>query len=81
MTKRRTMPLMAVQLERKPLLKIRAERQRRGWRMLDLAFHANVPVSELSRIETGQSRPYPAYAERLSATLGLRPDELQEVAE
>ncbi len=61
------------------LLRIRAERQKRGWRQIDLAYHANVPISELSRIETGQARPYPAYAERLSSVLGLLPDELQEV--
>jgi transcriptional regulator with XRE-family HTH domain len=68
---------MAV-LQQKPLLRIRAERQRRGWRLLDLAFYANVPLSELSRIETGQTKPYPTYAERLAATLGLRPEELTE---
>jgi len=70
---------MAV-LQQKPLLRIRNERLRRGWRLLDLAFHANVPLSELSRIETGQTKPYPAYAERLAAVLGLTIDELtQEV--
>jgi transcriptional regulator with XRE-family HTH domain len=71
---------MAVQLERKPLLKIRAERRRRGWTQLDLAYRADVPISELSRIETGQSRPYPAYAQRLAATLGLEPEDLQKEA-
>lgn len=71
---------MAV-LQQKPLLKIRAERQRRGWRLLDLAFHANVPLSELSRIETGQTKPYPAYANRLAGVLGLKPEELTEEIE
>jgi transcriptional regulator with XRE-family HTH domain len=71
---------MAVKLElKKPLLRIRAERQRRGWRLLDLAYHANVPVSELSRIETGQARAYPAYASRLSAVLNVPEEELQLV--
>jgi transcriptional regulator with XRE-family HTH domain len=68
---------MAV-LQPKPLLKIRAERHRRGWRLLDLAFHANVPLSELSRIETGQTKPYPTYAERLASVLGLKPEELTQ---
>jgi transcriptional regulator with XRE-family HTH domain len=69
---------MAIQVKRRPILKIRAERLRRGWRMLDLAYYANVPLSELSRIETGQARPYPAYAQRLSSVLSLAPEELQE---
>jgi len=60
-----------------PILKIRAERLRRGWRLLDLAYHANVPLSELSRIETGQAQPYPAYAQRLAKVLSLSVDELQ----
>lgn len=67
-----------LQLKPKPLLRIRDERQRRGWRQIDLAYNADVPLSELSRIETGQSKPYPAYAERLARTLGLQSDELQE---
>jgi transcriptional regulator with XRE-family HTH domain len=71
---------MAV-LQPKPLLKVRAERLRRGWRLLDLAFHANVPLSELSRIETGHAKPYPAYAERLATVLGLKPEELTQVVE
>jgi transcriptional regulator with XRE-family HTH domain len=69
---------MALELERKTL-RIKAERLRQGLRQLDLAYRANVPISELSRIETGQARPYPAYAERLAAVLKLRPEELQEV--
>jgi len=64
--------------ELKPLLKIRAERQKRGLRQLDLAYSANVPISELSRIETGQARPYPAYAKRLAQVLGLKPEELTD---
>lgn len=69
---------MTLQRDRKPLLKIRAERLRQGLRQLDLAYRANVPLSELSRIETGQARPYPAYADRLAAILGLRPEQLTE---
>jgi transcriptional regulator with XRE-family HTH domain len=68
---------MAV-LKQKPLLKIRAERHRRGLRLMDLAYMANVPMSELSRIELGNAKPYRAYAERLSKVLGLRPEELQD---
>ena len=72
---------MAVQLEHKPILRIRAERKRLGLRQLDLAYRANVPISELSRIETGQARPYPAYAARLAAALNLQPEELTQEIE
>ena len=69
---------MALQLVNKPLRKIKAARLRLNLRQLDLAYKANVPVSEVSRYETGQSLPYPAYAERIAAVLGLRPEELVE---
>jgi transcriptional regulator with XRE-family HTH domain len=64
--------------ERKPILKLKARRIQMGLRQLDLAYKANVPISELSRYETGLSRPYPAYAERIAAILGLKPEELTE---
>jgi len=67
-----------VQLERK-LLKIRVERRRRGWTQVVLAYHSEVPVSEVSRVESGRGT-YPTYAQRLADTLGLKPEELtQEV--
>ena len=70
--------MLQLESKPKPNLRIRVERQRQGLRQLDLAYRANVPLSELSRIETGRTLPYPAYAERLAAVLGLRPEELQE---
>jgi ribosome-binding protein aMBF1 (putative translation factor) len=70
---------MAIELERK-LLKIRRERRRRGWTQVDLAYHARVPVSEVSRCEMGYGT-YPSYAERLADVLGLRPEELGEQIE
>ena len=70
---------MAPVLEQKPLLKIRAERLRRGWRLVDLAYKANVGISELSRIESGRTQPYKNHAIRIAAVLGLKPEELQEV--
>jgi transcriptional regulator with XRE-family HTH domain len=72
---------MALQLVTKPILKIKAARLRMGLRQLDLAYKANVPVSEVSRYETGQSRPYPSYAERLATVLGLKPEELTQAVE
>jgi transcriptional regulator with XRE-family HTH domain len=69
------------ELQPKPLLRIKAERILRGWTQLELAFRARVPVSELSRIETGRSKPYPSHAARLAETLGLKESELVEAAQ
>ena len=35
------------------MLRVKAERIRRGWSQLDVAFHARIQPSELSRIERG----------------------------
>ena len=66
------------QLQPKPLLRIKAERLARGWTQLELAYRSRVPVSELSRIETGRSNPYPAHAMRLAETLGISEHDLLE---
>jgi transcriptional regulator with XRE-family HTH domain len=72
---------MALQLVNKPILKIKAARLQLGLRQLDLAYKADVPISEISRYETGQSRPYLTYATRLAAVLGLKPNELTQEVE
>jgi len=59
-----------------PLLRLKAERIARGWTQLELAFRSHVPVSELSRIETGQSKPYPKHAFRLAEALEISEEEL-----
>ena len=64
-----------------PMIRLKAERLRRGWTQIDLAYHARVQPAEISRFETGNARPYPRQAQRLAATLGLDPGELlQEVS-
>ncbi len=58
------------------MLKMKAERLRRGWVQVELAFHAEMSPADVSRYETGRMQPYPAHRERLARVLGIAPDEL-----
>lgn len=60
------------------MLRVKAERLRRGWSQLDVAYRARLQPSELSRIERGLAVPYPGQAERLSRVFGLPADALQQ---
>ncbi len=60
--------------------RMKAERLRRHWTQTDLAYHARMSPSDISRIENGRLIPYPGYAERLARALGLSPEELQRPA-
>ena len=51
---------------------IRTERVRRGWSQTDLGARAKLSASEISRIETGHSIPYPMQLARLEKALGVR---------
>jgi transcriptional regulator with XRE-family HTH domain len=64
-----------------PLLKVRAARLNRGLTQQDVAIFLRMPVAELSRIENGRERAFPAYRERLAKFFQLGPDELQEEVE
>jgi transcriptional regulator with XRE-family HTH domain len=57
---------------------MRAKRLAQGWTQVDLSFHSRVPVSEISRIENGRTKPYPGHAASLCRVLGLEIDELQQ---
>ena len=59
------------------VLKLRAERQRQELTQVQLSYLSGVPVSEISKIETGRMLPYPKHEERLAAALGIKaPDQL-----
>ena len=62
--------------EEMDMLTMKAERLRRGWRQVELAFRANMSPSDVSRYETGRMEPYPAHRERLARALGITPDHL-----
>ncbi len=69
-------------MNKNKLLRIRQERLKRGWTQQQLAFFADVGVSDVSRIETGRvSDPYPTHAKKLARILGINPKELTEPAE
>jgi XRE family transcriptional regulator, regulator of sulfur utilization len=61
-------------------LRIRAERQRRGWSQTVLGARAGMATSEVSRIETGRLRPYPNQLRRLAKALDVPADELLKPA-
>lgn len=60
------------------MLKIKAERLRRGWNQQTLAYRAKMQAADVSRIENGRLIPYPRQAMSLGRVLGLQPDELLE---
>ena len=64
------------------MLRIKAERLRRGWNQTRLAYQSDLSGPDVSRIETGRTRPYPKQLQRLAKVLNLSPDSLmQEIGE
>jgi len=63
------------------ILRLRAERLRRGWSQQDLSFFARLSTADLSRIETARLRPYPPQLERLARVLGIEADRLLDEVE
>ena len=61
--------------------RLNAERVKRGLSQQELGFLARVGASDISRIETLRSRPYPGQAGRIAGVLGLEPEKLQELVE
>ena len=59
------------------IVRMKAERLRRGWTQQDLAFFSKVSLADVSRIETGRMKPYRSHAQRLAEILNLKPHELQ----
>jgi transcriptional regulator with XRE-family HTH domain len=58
--------------------RLRAERLKRKWTQTYLAYHARLAVSDISKIETGRTIPYPLQLERLARVLNIEPDKLME---
>jgi ribosome-binding protein aMBF1 (putative translation factor) len=64
------------------MVKMRAERQRRGWNQTVLAFRAKVALADVSKFETRRATPYPGQRKRLARALNLDPETLlDEVTE
>jgi transcriptional regulator with XRE-family HTH domain len=65
----------------KTLTRMEAARRERGWNQTELAAKAGkLSASDISRMERGYGRPYPAQAARLAQVLEMGPDELLEPA-
>lgn len=62
------------------MLRMKAERLRRGWNQTVLAYRARMSGPEISRIETGRTRPYPRQLARLAKVLSLSPETLMQDA-
>ncbi len=63
------------------ILRVKAERLKRGWTQTELAYFARMSSAEVSRIESGRMVPYPGHAKRLARVLGLQSSELLEEVE
>jgi transcriptional regulator with XRE-family HTH domain len=59
-----------------PILRIKAERLKRGWRLENLSHFSGVSAADISRIENRRLVPYDSYIQRLAAALEIHPDEL-----
>jgi transcriptional regulator with XRE-family HTH domain len=58
------------------MIRLKAERLKRGWSQGKLAYRAKMAGSDVCRLERGYGFPYPAQARRLAAVLGLNVAEL-----
>ena len=57
--------------------KLKAERLKRELTQVELSYISGVPVSEISKLETGRmQRPFPSHAQRLAEALQLKVPEL-----
>jgi transcriptional regulator with XRE-family HTH domain len=62
---------MTNHLDRRLALRIRAEREARGWSLEELAARSAVSRAMISRVERGESSPTAALLGRLSGAFGL----------
>ena len=58
------------------MLRLKAERLRRGWSQTALAFHAGMSVADISRIETRRMWPYDSQLLKLATALGVETEAL-----
>ncbi len=63
------------------MLRLRAERLRRGLSQTKLAALAGLHPSEISRLENARVYPYPGWRKRLGEALGWPADRVDELFE
>lgn len=54
-------------------------REERGWKQIDLAYHAGISLSSVSNIEAGQQDPRVSIARKIANTLGVSVDAIEWV--
>lgn len=52
-------------------LKLRGERQRRGWSLVDVTMKTGIASADVSLIERGLKPAYPGWRRRLSKAFGV----------
>ena len=60
------------------MLRLSAERQRRGWSQAELARRTGIHPATISRLEAGKQFAYSGWRRRLAQALGVPGDELFE---
>lgn len=63
------------------LSRLRPTRERKALSQRELAALAGMTHTQISRIETGLSEPYPSTVRKLAAALGVDPTDLMEPIE
>jgi transcriptional regulator with XRE-family HTH domain len=72
---------MATQVDERLAATLRAERERHGWSIAQLAERSSVSKAMISKVERGEASPTAALLGRLSGALGRTLSELLAVAE
>lgn len=58
------------------MLRVKLEREKRGWTRTRLGFEAQIHPSEIGKLEAGKIFPYPKWKNKLSEVFGISGEEL-----
>ena len=60
------------------MFRFKCQRAKKGWSQAELARRTGMHPSTISRIETGQMRPYPSQVKKIASVLGIAEDDVME---
>ncbi len=63
------------------MLKMRQERERRGWSLVDITMKTGISPGDLSLIERGKRELFPGWKRRIAKAFGMSESELFVEAE
>ena len=64
------------------MLRLREERIKRGWSILELSFQARIHPATIGKLESGRLKPYAPHRRKLEAVFQIPADKLfQEVSD